>query len=100
MNIEDGRGSLGKKTIESLKEIERNRQIHLVQQGKKFVDFKIIFCKFKAVFFTGSQVIEQERRRVLALKQRVQNEVRTQWAQRQQDCFSLTSTGSEDAQNR
>lgn len=33
MNIDDGRGSLGKKTIESLKEIERNRKLHLVQQG-------------------------------------------------------------------
>lgn len=77
MNIEDGRGSLGKKTIESLKEIERNRQLHLVQQG--------------------SQVIEEERRRVLALKQRAQDEVRTQWAQRQQDCSSLISTTSDEA---
>lgn len=77
MNIEDGRGSLGKKTIESLKEIERNRQLHLVQQG--------------------SQVIEEERRRVLALKQRAQDEVRTQWAQRQQDCSSFTSTTSDEA---
>lgn len=33
MTIDDGRGSLGKKTIESLKEIERNRKLHLVQQG-------------------------------------------------------------------
>ncbi|KAF5299690.1 hypothetical protein FQA39_LY11485 [Lamprigera yunnana] len=79
MNIEDERGSLGRKTIESLKEIERNRQLHLVQQG--------------------SQVIEEERRRVLALKQRAQDEVRTQWAQRQQDCCSFTSTGSDDIQN-
>jgi len=79
MNIEDGRGSLGKKTIESLKEIERNRQLHLAQQG--------------------SQVIEEERRRLVALKQRAQLEVRTQWAQRQQDCSSLTSTGSDEARN-
>lgn len=33
INIEEGRGSLGRKTIESLKEIERNRHIHLAQQG-------------------------------------------------------------------
>lgn len=79
INIEDGRGSLGRKTIESLKEIERNRQLHLAQQG--------------------SQVIEQERRRVLALKQRAQDEVRTQWAQnRHKDCTSLNSTGSDETQ--
>lgn len=35
INIEEGRGSLGRKTIESLKEIERNRQLHLVQQGRR-----------------------------------------------------------------
>lgn len=27
-------GSLGRKTLESLKEIERNRQLHLAKQGK------------------------------------------------------------------
>nr|XP_022904346.1 pleckstrin homology-like domain family B member 1 [Onthophagus taurus] len=78
MNIDDGRGSLGRKTIESLKEIERKRKLHLVQQG----------C----------QVIENERMRVLALKQRVQQEVRVKWAQRSQDCSSLNSTGSDETQ--
>lgn len=34
MNIEDNRDSMSKKTFESLKEIERNRQLHLAQQGK------------------------------------------------------------------
>lgn len=34
INFEEGRGSLGKKTIESLKEIERNRHLHLAQQGR------------------------------------------------------------------
>lgn len=34
INFEEGRGSLGKKTIESLREIERNRHLHLAQQGK------------------------------------------------------------------
>ncbi|XP_046400816.1 pleckstrin homology-like domain family B member 1 isoform X2 [Ischnura elegans] len=52
-------GSLGRRTIESLRTIERNRQIHLVQQG--------------------SQVIEEERRRVEELKRRAQNEVRAKW---------------------
>lgn len=37
------------------------------------------------MLITGSQVIEQERQRVLALKQRVQEEVRNKWAQRAQD---------------
>ncbi|CAG9763409.1 unnamed protein product [Ceutorhynchus assimilis] len=63
--IIEGRESLGRKTIESLQEIERNRHLHLCQQG--------------------SQVIENERQRVLALKQRVQEEVKTQWAQQRQD---------------
>jgi hypothetical protein len=31
--IEIGTGSLGRRTVESLQEIERNRQRHLVQQG-------------------------------------------------------------------
>ncbi|KAI4472087.1 pleckstrin y-like domain family b member 3 [Holotrichia oblita] len=87
MTIDDGRGSLGKKTIESLKEIERNRKLHLVQQENNFD-------------LAGCQVIENERMRVLALKQRVQQEVRVKWAQRSQDCNSLNSTGSEDTQNR
>ncbi|KAL3276180.1 hypothetical protein HHI36_020898 [Cryptolaemus montrouzieri] len=69
-------GSLNRKTIESLKEIERNRHLHLCQQG--------------------SQVIEHERQRVQALKERAQQEVRNKWAQRIQDCASITSTGSEE----
>lgn len=68
--------SLNRKTIESLKEIERNRHLHLCQQG--------------------SQVIEQERQRVQALKERAQQEVKSKWAQRIQDCASMTSTGSEE----
>ncbi|KAL1516913.1 hypothetical protein ABEB36_000745 [Hypothenemus hampei] len=66
--------SLGRKAIESLKEIERNRHLHLCQQG--------------------SQVIEQERKRVLALKQRVQEEVKSQWAQQKHD--SRISSESDD----
>jgi hypothetical protein len=31
--IEMGTGSLGRRTLESLQEIERNRQLHLAQQG-------------------------------------------------------------------
>lgn len=79
--IEEGTDSLGRKTIESLKEIERNRHIHLCQQG--------------------SHVIEQERQRVNALKQKVQEEVKTKWAQRVQDCDSLNSSEElEDARIR
>ncbi|KAK6622782.1 hypothetical protein RUM43_008625 [Polyplax serrata] len=71
-------GSLGRKTIESLKEIERNRQLHLAKQG--------------------SQVIEEERKRVEQLKRRVQDEVRAQWEQsRQRECNSLNSVGSEES---
>ncbi|XP_063229378.1 pleckstrin homology-like domain family B member 1 [Bacillus rossius redtenbacheri] len=70
-------GSLGRKTLESLKEIERNRQRHLAQQG--------------------SQVIEQERKRVQELKQRVQDEVRAEWEQRrgrEPNCDSFNSEES------
>ncbi|KAL0273806.1 UNVERIFIED_CONTAM: hypothetical protein PYX00_006393 [Menopon gallinae] len=71
-------GSLGRKTVESLKEIERIRQIHLAKQG--------------------SQVIEEERKRVEQLKRRVQDEVRAQWEQsRQRECNSLNSVGSEES---
>ncbi|CAG9816070.1 unnamed protein product [Phaedon cochleariae] len=75
INIDEGHGSLGRKTIESLKEIERIRHLHLCQQG--------------------SQVIEQERQRVNALKQRVQEEVKSKWAQRVQ----VNSSESEETRN-
>ncbi|XP_026826569.1 uncharacterized protein LOC105276749 [Ooceraea biroi] len=67
-------GSLGRKTIESLKEIERNRQLHLAKQG--------------------SQVISEERRRVEELKRRVQDEVRSQWEERKMNCASFNSVES------
>ncbi|KAF4522292.1 hypothetical protein B566_EDAN011000 [Ephemera danica] len=73
-------GSLGRKTIQSLKEIEKNRQLLLAKQGR--------------------EVIEEERKRVQALKRRVQDEVRAQWEERRQreaNCNSLNSVGSEDA---
>lgn len=35
--INEGLDSLGRKTIESLKEIERNRHIHLCQQGNSYI---------------------------------------------------------------
>lgn len=78
--IEIGTGSLGRRTLESLQEIERNRQRHLAQQG--------------------SQVIEEERKRVQELKRRVQDEVRAQWEERRQreaNCNSLNSVGSEES---
>ncbi|XP_059491126.1 pleckstrin homology-like domain family B member 1 isoform X2 [Neocloeon triangulifer] len=73
-------GSLGRKTIESLKEIEKNRQLLLAKQGR--------------------EVIEEERKRVQALKRRVQDEVRAQWEERRQreaNCNSLNSVGSEES---
>ncbi|XP_065347891.1 pleckstrin homology-like domain family B member 1 isoform X3 [Cloeon dipterum] len=73
-------GSLGRKTIESLKEIEKNRQLLLAKQGR--------------------EVIEEERNRVQALKRRVQDEVRAQWEERRQreaNCNSLNSVGSEES---
>lgn len=41
-------GSMGRKTIESLKEIERNRQLHLAKQGKHV---QTAFGKLKPTFF-------------------------------------------------
>ncbi|CAD6218893.1 GSCOCG00011489001-RA-CDS [Cotesia congregata] len=72
--IVNSQGSLGRKTIESLKEIERNRQLHLAKQG--------------------SQVISEERRRVEELKRRVQDEVRSQWEERKLNCASFNSVES------
>ncbi|XP_033210350.1 uncharacterized protein LOC117168730 isoform X2 [Belonocnema kinseyi] len=72
--IVNHQGSLGRKTIESLKEIERNRQLHLAKQG--------------------SQVISDERRRVEELKRRVQDEVRSQWEERKLNCTSFNSVES------
>lgn len=50
------------------------------------------------LFYVGSQVIEQERQRVLALKQKVQEEVKIQWAQQRQD--SIISSDSDGVRNR
>ncbi|CAH1397475.1 unnamed protein product [Nezara viridula] len=70
--------SLGRRTIASLKEIERNRQLHLINQG--------------------SLVIEEERQRVEELKRQVQDEVKAQWEQqRNSNCQSLTSITSDDS---
>lgn len=109
ISIDEQKGSLGRKTIESLKEIELKRQLHLTQQGlytwKHLQNFFFYFCviillRILNCFFAGSQVIEQERQRVQALKEKVQQEVRIKWAQRKQDCSSLTSTGSEETRDR
>ncbi|KAK9510654.1 hypothetical protein O3M35_005391 [Rhynocoris fuscipes] len=70
--------SLGRRTIASLQEIERNRQIHLAKQG--------------------SLVIQEERQRVEDLKKRVQDEVRAQWhQQRNSNCHSLASGTSDES---
>ncbi|XP_042881409.1 pleckstrin homology-like domain family B member 1 isoform X3 [Penaeus japonicus] len=76
-------GTLGRKTSATLMEIERNRQILLAKQG--------------------TMVIENERRRVEELKRRVADEVKAQWEekkakeQRDINCASLNSVGSEDS---
>ncbi|KAK4311576.1 hypothetical protein Pmani_016937 [Petrolisthes manimaculis] len=76
-------GSLGRKTSATLMEIERNRQILLAKQG--------------------TRVIENERRRVEELKRRVADEVKAEWEerkakeQREVNCASLNSVGSEDS---
>ncbi|KAG7165669.1 Pleckstriny-like domain family B member 2-like [Homarus americanus] len=76
-------GSLGRKTSATLMEIERNRQLLLAKQG--------------------TLVIENERRRVEELKRRVADEVKAQWEekkakeQREVNCASLNSVGSEDS---
>ncbi|BES88442.1 Hypothetical protein domain [Nesidiocoris tenuis] len=70
--------SLGRRTIASLQEIERNRQLHLVKQG--------------------SLVIQEERQRVEELKRRVADEVKAQWQQqRNSNCQSFTSITSEES---
>ncbi|XP_068238737.1 pleckstrin homology-like domain family B member 1 isoform X2 [Palaemon carinicauda] len=77
-------GTLGRKTSATLMEIERNRQLLLAKQG--------------------TLVIEKERRRVEELKRRVADEVKAQWEerkakeqQREVNCASLNSVGSEDS---
>ncbi|XP_039281254.1 pleckstrin homology-like domain family B member 1 isoform X3 [Nilaparvata lugens] len=78
--MEVSTNSLGRRTIASLQEIERNRQLHLAKQG--------------------SLVIEEERKRVLELKRRVQDEARAEWEERRQrehNCHSLNSVGSDES---
>jgi len=45
--IVNNQGSLGRKTIESLKEIERNRQLHLAKQGANYSNLYILHAEFK-----------------------------------------------------
>lgn len=51
------------------------------------------------LFHLGGHVIEEERKRMLALKRRVQDEVKAQWEeekkQRENNCSSITSIGSD-----
>ncbi|XP_054282439.1 pleckstrin homology-like domain family B member 1 isoform X2 [Macrosteles quadrilineatus] len=78
--IEMSSNSLGRRTIASLQEIERNRQLHLAKQG--------------------SLVIEEERKRVSELKRRVQDEARAEYEERRAreiNCQSLNSVGSEES---
>ncbi len=76
------------KATATLMEIERNRQLILVQQG--------------------AQVLEYERKKVAELKRRVQDQVRAQWEERRSmeqqqqpvdrevNCHSLNSVGSSE----
>ena len=77
----------GVKATATLMEIERQRQLMLVQQG--------------------TQVLEYERKKVAELKKRVQDQVRLQWEERKQqsasmnndretNCHSLNSVGSSE----
>ena len=77
-----------RKATATLMEIERNRQLILVQQG--------------------AQVLEYERKKVAELKRRVQDQVREQWEERRSleqqqqpvdrdvNCHSLNSVGSSE----
>lgn len=60
------------------------------------VDFILFSCHH-----TGGHVIEEERKRMLALKRRVQDEVIAQWEeerkQRENNCNSITSIGSDNS---
>ena len=64
----------GLKSTATLMEIDRQRQLMLVQQG--------------------TQVLEYERKKVAELKKRVQDQVRQQWEERKQQTDSLNSVGS------
>merc|ERR1740128_1483136 len=77
--------AVGRKSSTTLlQEIERNRQMILVQHG--------------------AQVLEFERKKVADLKRRVQDQVRQQWEERRQqereiNCHSLNSVGSEESRS-
>ena len=60
----------------------------------------LVLCTLPFLCVVGSQVIEEERKRVQELKRRVQDEVRAQWEERRQreaNCNSLNSVGSEES---
>lgn len=86
-----GADDQGSRATATLMEIERNRQLILVQQG--------------------AQVLEYERKKVAELKRRVQDQVRAQWEERRSleqqqqhhqpvdrdvNCHSLNSVGSSE----
>ncbi|XP_035703291.1 serine-rich adhesin for platelets isoform X3 [Folsomia candida] len=75
-----GGAVMGAKTCETLREIERNREYHLNEQGV--------------------QMLEEERARVRELQVRVREAVREEWEERKSrnnQCHSLNSVGSEDS---
>lgn len=59
--IDEDRSSLGRKAIESLKEIERNRHLHLCQQGSFVSLYKLFSAAYRMVHrFTGYRARETE----------------------------------------
>ena len=72
------------------------RQSHPVTSVLKW----LVALQTSFFYVVGSQVIEEERKRVQELKRRVQDEVRAEWEERRQreaNCNSLNSVGSEES---
>lgn len=86
------------KVVESIREIERNRQLLLAQQGKHtylYVPFawtnKQLFSfinnlSLLRMHSTGSHVIEHERQKMSELKKKSHDEARAQYLQLQNNC--------------
>lgn len=96
-----GRG-MGPKTCETLREIERNRECLLNEQGADiFMNKEKMLVKVLKFSTTGVQMLEEERARVRELQKRVQDAVREEWEasrkSRTAQCNSLNSVGSEDS---
>jgi hypothetical protein len=102
--VDPGSTPVGKKATATLMEIERNRQLLLVQQGTQvWTSWRVVEFDLTG-YFDGRQVLESERKRVAELKRRVQDQVRQQWEERRQqerdvNCHSLNSVGSDESRS-